>query len=91
MSRATQDEKGKRYLRQMTVAHIREREGADHVDVVFLESARFYRLFKENPAYDDALTLLRGALADRAILEIGTPSIDSDIIEEVHERRPGTL
>ena len=89
MSKTDQSEKGKRRRRQMTVVHIRAHEGADYIDVVFLESARFYKLSKKNAAYDEALKLLRDALANRRTLEIRTSSVDSDVIEEVHEHGPG--
>ena len=39
----------------MTVAHIREPEGRDYCEVVFLESARFYRLGKANPAFSEII------------------------------------
>lgn len=74
-----------RHYREMTVAHIREPEGADHAEVVFLESARFYRLARENPTYDNALRLLRDAVEKGRVLKIGLASPDSDIIEEVQE------
>ena len=73
----------------MTVAHIREHKDADPIEVVFLESARFYKLVRKNPAFNEALKLLQDALAGRRVLEIGTSSIDSDVIEEVREHRPG--
>jgi hypothetical protein len=69
--------------REMTVAHIREPKGAGFVEVVFLESARFYKLSGKNPAYADALRLLREALAKKRVVKVGVVSLDSDIIEEV--------
>lgn len=68
----------------MTVANIRERDGADGLEVVFLESARFYRLPKDTPAYDDLVRVLRGAMATGRVLNVGVASPDSEIIEDVH-------
>jgi hypothetical protein len=70
----------------MTVANVRERDGADHTQIAFLESARFYRLSKQHPAYARNLNLLREAQAARRTLSIGIASLDSDLIEDVRER-----
>lgn len=67
----------------MQVAQVREREGADHVVVVFLESARFYRLMRSNPTFAESYELLKEAQAKRELLTIRLPSIESDIIEGV--------
>jgi hypothetical protein len=74
-----------RHYREMTVANIRERKGASYVEVAFLESARFYRLLESNPAFDDALRLLRAAMAVGRVLRVGLASPGSDVIEEVRE------
>jgi hypothetical protein len=74
-----------RCYREMTVASIRERGGADHAQVAFLESARLYRLNKQHPAYDGTLKLLRDAQAAGRALGIGVASLDSDLIEDVRE------
>jgi hypothetical protein len=67
----------------MTVATIRERAGADDVDVAFLESARFYKLLKDNPAFDEALRLLRDSMATGRPLTVGLASPGDSVIEEV--------
>jgi hypothetical protein len=46
---------------RMTVANIREPEGEDYVEVVFLESARFYRLNRSNPDFGTIRERLEGA------------------------------
>lgn len=86
MSNADGSKKRKLYCSDMTVANIRRKEGADFVEVVFLESARFYRLLKENRAYRDILAKLEKALSDGKPLKVGFTSIDSDIIEEVKQK-----
>jgi hypothetical protein len=90
MNKSDQAKQGKRHYRAMTVAQIREQKGADYVEGVFLESARIYRLSRKNPAYDEALRLLRDALAKGRVLQVGVASLDSDIIEEVQEPGSGS-
>jgi len=67
----------------MTVANIRREEEADFVVVLFLESARFYRLLKKNRDYRIILQKIENALSDTEPLTVGFESIESDIIEEV--------
>ena len=83
--------RGKWYYREMTVANIREPKGADSVEVVFLESARFYKLSKENPAFDGALKRLREAVVKGHVLKVGFASLESDTIEEIKEHRSESL
>lgn len=71
------------YLRTMTVANIRHEEGADFIEVVFLESARFYRLLKGNSAYGGILQKLEQALANAGQVKVGFKSIESEVIEDV--------
>jgi hypothetical protein len=78
-----------RFYREMTVASVRERGGADDTQVAFLESARFYRLSKRHPAYARSLNLLREAQAAGRILSVGVASLDSDLIDDVRERNAG--
>ncbi len=67
----------------MTVANIRREEGTDKTVVLFLESARFYRLLKKNRAYSTILQKLEKALSDAEPITVRFESIESDIIEEV--------
>jgi diketogulonate reductase-like aldo/keto reductase len=78
-----------RCYRDMTVANVRESGGADHVQVAFLESARFHKLSKQHPTYTKTLNLLREAQASGRVLSIGVASLDSDLIEDVRERNEG--
>ena len=73
----------KPFVREMTVARIRERTGADSVDVMFLESARVYKLARSHPGFDRILGQLRDAMARRRPLKIRLPSLDSDVIDDV--------
>ena len=69
--------------REMRVAHIREPEGAKYWEVMFLESARIYRLSKENPAHSEILGRLRAALGKKSAVKVRCTSAESDVIEEV--------
>ena len=84
----TQRDKGDRSsFRHMTVAQIREQNGEDHVQIVFLESARFYKLFRTNPQYDALLERLRSNLANGRSVQVRITSPNNDIIEAVKEIR----
>lgn len=67
----------------MTVARVRERPGEGSVDVMFLESARVYRLSRARPDFHRLLGLLQGAKARRRPLKVRLPSLDSDVIDDV--------
>ena len=69
--------------REMTVAHVREPPGADHVEVMFYESARFYRLPRASPSFEETLRLLKEAAAVGLPLTITLAPAESDVIEEV--------
>jgi hypothetical protein len=73
----------------VTVAHVREKEGADYIEVVFLESARFYKVLKENPRYNECLRLLRDAMVRKRVLKVQFASVHSEISEAVQEPTTG--
>jgi hypothetical protein len=68
----------------MTVAHVRERRGAESVDVMFLESARVFRLPRAHPSFDRVLGQLRDAVAHRHVLSVTLAAPDGELIEDVH-------
>jgi hypothetical protein len=67
----------------MTVAHIREDAQPDAVEVMFLESARFYLLSRSSPNFNALLECLREAEQTRKPVEIAVTSPGSDLIEDV--------
>lgn len=69
--------------RDLTVANIRYHEGADFVEILFLESARFFQLPKKAAAYAAMLGKLERALASGKRVRVGVASIESGVIEEV--------
>ena len=74
----------------MTVAHIREREGRDYCEVVFLESARFYRLPKANPAFGEIIGTLRKAMGMGRPVKVVLAAVNGDMIEDVQMDAPDT-
>lgn len=79
---ATKDDE-RSCVREMAVGHVREPEDADYAEVVFLDSARFYRLREDNPVFEEALRLLKSAAKTSSVLRVSTSSVDSDVIEDV--------
>ena len=67
----------------MTVAQIREQTHGDIVEVMFLESARFYRLPRSSPNFSALLERLRDARQKREPVEIAVASPGSDLIADV--------
>ena len=72
--------------RDMTVANLREKAELDHVIVVFLESARLYKLNRSNPGFEKTISRLRDALETQRAIKIGFESLDTDIICEVRNQ-----
>jgi hypothetical protein len=68
--------------RTMTVAHIREPEGRDYCEVVFLESARLYRLPKANLAFREIIGALRKAEGMGRPVRVVLTTVKGDIIED---------
>jgi hypothetical protein len=83
MNRPGENRQEKSQYREMTVAQLREREGADSVQVAFFQSARFYRLLRKNPAYERILNLLRNAKSTGHVVKVQLASQESDVIEDV--------
>jgi hypothetical protein len=71
------------YSEKMTPARMLEPEASEAVEVAFLESARFYRLSKEHPAFERILAALRDALKNGRAVEVRLASITSNTIEDV--------
>lgn len=71
------------YFREMTVAHIRDGSSPDHVEIIFLESARFYTLKKNHPEFGLIMSILSEAQLKKNAVKVYLSSLDSDIIENV--------
>jgi len=54
------------------------------VEVVFLESARFYWLPAENPDFARILDLLRGEMQTKRVVRIVLENPESDVIRDAH-------
>ena len=69
--------------REMTVALIRERPDSEDVEVAFSESARFYRVLRQNPKFEDIIRELREANKHQRPLRVLLDFPDGDVIEDV--------
>jgi hypothetical protein len=65
--------------RELTVAQVRGSDEDDHVEVLFLESARIYTLSRKRSDFDDVLA----RLAPGRPVTVGLASLDADVIEDV--------
>jgi hypothetical protein len=69
------------HSRKMTPVRLLEDDQG--MEVIFLESARFYRLSSANPRFDSLSATLRLCVEKNVAVEVSTPSIDSGVIEDV--------
>ena len=69
--------------RTLTVAKVRSREDADYVEVLFLESARIYKLPRKQPRFDELLHRLQVAEREGQLVNLALASPRSDVIEDV--------
>jgi len=67
----------------MTVAHVRTLPGAEFAEVMFLESARIYKLFKNNLKYEEIMKTLRKAAARNCSVRVLLNLPQGDVIEDV--------
>lgn len=70
-------------FREMTAAHVREIPGAEFTEVMFLESARIYKLSKKNPTYEEILKRLREAIAKKRAVRVLLDQPHGGIIEGI--------
>jgi hypothetical protein len=69
--------------RDLTVAYIRTPDRADHVDVLFLESARIFKLARGRDDFDEVLTRLRASELEGHPVRVMLASFDSDVLDDV--------
>jgi hypothetical protein len=65
--------------RELTVAQVRGSDEDDHVEVLFLESARIYTLSRKRSDFDEVVA----RLAPSRPVTVGLASLDADVIEDV--------
>ena len=68
-----------------TVAKVVETKDADFQKVVFLESARFYKLMRSNKNFDCSLGILREAEKNQSTVKVWLTEPHGDIIERVEK------
>jgi hypothetical protein len=83
MSEVGPKRRGKRVYRKMTVALIRDRKGADAVEVAFSESARFYTLSRQHPEFARLLRQLREAREKKSAVRVLVDYPEGDVIKDV--------
>jgi len=71
------------FQKEMTVASVREREGAPLVEITFLESARFYKLKKSHPEFERLLNQLRLGMSRKTPLILELNMMHGDEILDV--------
>ena len=71
--------------RSQTIHRVRIKESADEAEVLFLESARIYRLPKTHPRFKPLLSVVHAALKDGKCVSVITASRESDLLESVPE------
>ena len=69
--------------RDLTVAHVRERPGLDVVEVMFLESARPFRLSRSHEHFDRLLSALQASEAEARSVRVTLTSPNGGDIDEV--------
>ena len=77
---------GKLAFKEMTAAHVRDPAAAEFVEVVFLESARFYKLYRKNKTFQRILHELRQAAEQHGKVRVFLNVPDGDVIEDVQAR-----
>jgi hypothetical protein len=65
--------------RELTLAAVRGSEEEGHVELIFLESARIYRLERARPGFDELLAQLHEGRRVR----MSTLPPDSDVIDDI--------
>ncbi len=83
MSESNAGRQGKRAYREMRVAHIREPEGAKYLEVMFLESARFYKLARQHPEFARILRQLREAKEKNSAVGVLMDVPEGEVIKDV--------
>ena len=68
--------------REMTVVLVRDRQDGDSVQVAFSESARFYRLSRQNPKFEDILRLLHEAKEKKRAVRVLVDFPEGEVIED---------
>jgi hypothetical protein len=69
--------------RDLTVARVRDQPALDYVEVMFLESARIYRLSKSHERFEQLLARLRHAEAGGEVSRVTLATPESGDIVDV--------
>jgi len=83
MSGSGPKQQGRREYREMTVALIRDRKGTEAAEVAFSESARFYKLLRENPKFEAILKQLHESKEKQGAVRVLVDFPYGEVIEDV--------
>jgi hypothetical protein len=70
--------------RDLIVAHVRERPGMDFVEVMFLESARTFRLSRSHEHFDRLLSTLQASEAAGRSVRVTLTTPHGGDIDDAH-------
>jgi len=85
MGKSESREKEEPAIREMTPAHLREAKGEEFLQVMFLQSARIYKLFKKNPKYEQIQERLHEAVAAKRTVRVQLSAPQGDVIVGVEK------
>jgi len=71
--------------RELTVANVRDRPGKGFVEVMFLESARIYRLSTAHEHFAELRSMLENSAAAGRALTVSFAAANSGEIDDVRE------
>jgi hypothetical protein len=78
-----QEQHGDSIKHKYTVARVLDKSKEGYAEVIFLESARFYKLQHSNLHYAAYFALLKEAIKNKSVLEVRFTKPNGDIIESV--------
>lgn len=69
-------------MQTFRIARVIENNKADYIEVTFLESARFYRVLKNNKQYSSIIALLKDAEKNNTPVRVSFTEPNGDVIEK---------
>jgi len=75
---------------KLTVARVMDKPQEGYTEVIFLESARYYKLLHSNAHYSAYLLLLKDSGKNKSALEVRFTRTNGDTIEAVYKPKRKT-
>ena len=70
-------------IHKLTVARVMDKPKEGYAEVIFFESARYYKLLHSNLHYATYLGMLKSALQNKSVLDVTFTKLNGDIIKSV--------